>query len=109
MPSTQSTSMLAFAARWYWMMLGPLILGLLAFSIITNGNGWLTRADIAFLVLLGVLLMSRWLEFHEGNPETATGEPATTNHLRRYLLYATLLGLSGWVLANLMGNYWLAR
>jgi hypothetical protein len=34
---------------------------------------------------------------------TATGEPATTEHLRRYFLGAATLGLAVWIVANLPG------
>ena len=106
---TPTTSPLVILARVYWMMLGPLLLALLAFTIIDRGNGWFTPADLAFLVVLGGLLLARWLEFRGGNPQTSTGEPATPAHLRRYVCGAVLLGFAAWGVANLLGNHWLSR
>jgi hypothetical protein len=91
------------------MMLGPLILAILAFIIVRNGNGWFTLADFTFLAALSALLLGRWVEFRGGNPQTSTGEPATLAHLRRYALGVILLGLGGWIAANLLGNHWLNR
>lgn len=93
--------------RLFWMMLGPMLLAVLTFVIIRNGSGWLTPADLAFLLILGGLVLGRWIEFQGGNPQTATGEPATPAHLRRYVLSVVPLGLSVWILANLIGNYFL--
>jgi hypothetical protein len=80
-----------------------------AAAIINAGTGWLTGLDLAFLAVLGGMLLARWLEFRGGDPQTATGEPATLAHLRRYTLVALLLGLAVWVVANLVGNHWLNR
>ena len=69
---------------------------------------WLTGADIAYLVFLGVVLLARWAEFRTGQPQTATGEPATRADLRRFLIVTAAGGLLAWVGVNLVANYWLA-
>lgn len=104
-----STSPLVALSRVFWMMVGPLALAGLAAAIIKVGTGWLTALDLAFLAVLGGMLLARWLEFRGGDPQTATGEPATLTHLRRYLLFALVLGLTVWVVANFVGNHWLSR
>ena len=91
------------------MMVGPVILGLLAYNIVRHGSGWLTLFDIAFLTVLVLLLLARWLEFRGGNALTAFAEPATPAHLRRYALRTPALGLCVWVVANLIGNRYTAR
>ena len=45
-------------------------------------------------------MLGRLLEFRVGHPMTSTGEPATTEHLRRYPLAAAALGLAVWIAAN---------
>jgi hypothetical protein len=98
---------LGVLGRLIWMLLGPIaLLGLLVL-IGANGNGWFTAADLAFFVVLALMLAGRWLEFYGGNPQTADGEPATPRHLHRYWLGAGLGGLACWVAANLVGNHWL--
>lgn len=96
-------------ARVCWMMIGPMVLALLAFHIVSAGSGWFTPADFAFLAVLGGTVLARWVEHRGGHAQTATGEPATADHLRRYVLGAMLLGLGAWSLANLLGNHWLAQ
>jgi hypothetical protein len=104
---TQSPSLAVIAFRMFWMMIGPIALGGLGFAIIRAGTGWLTALDVAFFLVLGAMVLARWLEFKRGDARTATGEPASEGHLRRYVVTALGLGLTVWVLANLAGNHWL--
>ena len=85
------------------MMVGPITLCVLALSIAEQRGGWLTLTSLAYLAVLGGTILGRWLEFRVGHPMTATGEPATTEHLRRYFLGAATLGLAVWIVANLPG------
>jgi hypothetical protein len=85
------------------MMVGPITLLLLALSIAGQRGGWLTLPSLAYFPVLGGTMLGRWLEFRCGFPLTATGEPATTDHLRRYVLAAATLGLAVWIVANLPG------
>jgi hypothetical protein len=100
---------LATLGRLTWMLLGPLALVVTAFAIVSKGQGWLTSADLAFFIVLAVLPLGRWLEFRHGSPLTATGEPATPTHLRRYAAVVAASGLGVWCLANLLANHWLPR
>jgi hypothetical protein len=104
--SQQTTALVPFLSRVFWGVFGPLILLLCLFQIVSSGGGWFTQVNIIFLGVLVGLLVARWLDFRAGNPLTATGQPATTAHLRRYALKTLLIGVGVWVMANLMGNYW---
>jgi hypothetical protein len=108
MAHSQTTSAAALLGRFFWMLIGPLVLLLLTFSIVSGGSGWWTIVDFAFWATLAAMLLGRWLEFRGGNPQTADGEPATAAHFRRYALLAGLVALGVWVVANLLGNHWLA-
>jgi peptidoglycan/LPS O-acetylase OafA/YrhL len=90
----------------YWVLFGPAILVLLTLQN-ASGNRWFDAADFFFLALLAGLFAARWVEFRAGNPQTASGDPATPQNLRRYILATLLIGLGAWVLANLIGNHWL--
>jgi hypothetical protein len=90
------------------MMIGPSVLLLLAIGIANRGQGWLTPVDIAFLVVLAAMVAARWLEFRRGAALKGTGEPATRTDLLRYVPIAVATGLAVWIVANLVGNYWLA-
>lgn len=109
MAPNPTTSFSALFGRLYWMMIGPMILTLLAVTIINIGSGWFTLADFAFLALVGGLILGRWLEFRGGAPLTYTGEPASPAHLQRFVLWTIIVGLTAWVIANLIGNHWLTR
>ena len=50
------------------------------------------------------MLLGRWVEFRSGGARTADGEPAMPGHLRRYLFWTTIIGLTIWVAAGLIGN-----
>lgn len=101
-----TTSFLDAVCRVLWMMLGPILLAILAYLIIKTGNGWLTGADIGFLAVLAVMLAARWLEARGGNARTADGEPAGPEHLRRYLVIASVSGIAAWIAANIFANHW---
>lgn len=90
--------------RLFWMMIGPAILVLLTSSVAAQGGGWAAPQDLAFLVVLAAVILARWFEFRSGNPQTSTGDPATPADLRRYVIGATVIGLSVWVVANVIGN-----
>jgi hypothetical protein len=109
MESNPQSSIVVLFTRVFWMMIGPFLLILLTFTIVNMGTGWLTAADVGFFVVLGAIIVSRWFEFLGGHPQTATGEPATFAHFRRFLVGTVLIGVSIWVIANVLGNHVLAR
>jgi len=90
----------AVFARIFWMFMGPMILTIVTINIVSQGGGWITASNRTFFAVLGVMLLSRWAEFHAGNPRTANGDPAAPGHLRRYILGASAAGLVIWIIAN---------
>jgi hypothetical protein len=100
---TQHTESVSAFLRILWMMVGPVILGLLALTIIEQHGGWLTLPSLAYFPILGATMLGRWLEFQGGQPKTSTGDPATAADLRRYLLMTSTLGLVVWIVANVLG------
>jgi hypothetical protein len=100
-----TTSFVLVIARVFWMLLGPGLMFMSMIAILQNPGGWFTPADFAFLILLNVTILARWLEFRGGDPRTATGEPATPADLRRYIFYAMPLGVVAWIIANLIASF----
>jgi hypothetical protein len=98
------TSAPAAFGRLSWMIVGPLALAIFAISITKRRDGWFSPLDLIYFVVLGGMLVGRWTEFRYAQPMTATGEPATAAHLRRYTLVISTLGLGIWFAANLVGN-----
>ncbi|MCI0381313.1 MAG: hypothetical protein L0215_27320 [Gemmataceae bacterium] len=109
MPATEGITLFTILCRLTWMLFGPFALMFAAFSIVRLGESWLTAADIAFFVILGVMLLGRYLEFQSGQAQTASGEPATRAHLVRYLTVMPVVAIGAWVLLNLVAVHWLAR
>jgi hypothetical protein len=94
----------AFFGRLSWMIIGPFALAIAAVGIADRRDGWFSPLDLIYFVVLGGMLLGRWLEFRYSRPLTATGEPANGDHLRRYAWGLGLLGLGAWLAANLVGN-----
>ena len=99
--SNETTSIRQVIARTFWMMLGPGVLALLLFNIAGQGKGWLATSSIAFLVVLGGVIIARALD-----PRNSFGEPSTTADFRRYVVCALGLGVAAWALANVLAIHW---
>jgi hypothetical protein len=98
------TSAPVLFGRLSWMIVGPFALAIFAISITERRDGWFSPPDLVYFLVLGGMLLGRWTEFRYSRPLTATGEPATAAHLRRYTLVLSTLGFAIWVAANLVGN-----
>jgi hypothetical protein len=105
MASEATTSAPALLGRLYWMMVGPFALAICATRITESVPGWLGPLDVIYFLLLGGVLMGRWLEFRYSQPTTAMGEPATVAHLRRYTAVVSIVGLGIWVAAKLVASH----
>jgi hypothetical protein len=108
MAAPQATSFRAALGRLTWMFLGPMLLVVAAVVVAKSSKGFLSLADLFYFVVLGTMLAGRWVEFRCGAPLTATGEPASRQHLRRYTVAASLVGLAGWGTASLVRTFWLS-
>ena len=107
MAGSNTTHLVPVFGRLFWMMVGPLALALTIYFIVTSGTGWTTTADLLYFVVLGGMILGKWLEFRGGSPETQTGERATAADLRRYILMVVIAGPAVWIVANILGNYFL--
>ena len=103
MGAKPQTSLLVVLSRMFWMLIGPATLSITAIAIAENHKGWFAPRSIAFLVILGLVILSRWLD-----PETSDGAPATAHQRGTYMMSAVVLGLAGWAVANMLGDYWQA-
>jgi hypothetical protein len=91
------------------MLLGPMLLLLLVIHILEAGTGWMTLADGLYFAVLVIMILGRWVELRSGQAQTATGEAATAAHFYRYAAGVLILGLAAWIVANFLGNHWMAR
>ena len=98
------TSLLATAARLFWMMIGPAILFLLGYMLFSDTAGWTNGIDIVFLAVLAATASARWIEFRNGAPLTALGTTAKPADLQRHTVLLAIIGLGVWGVANVLTN-----
>lgn len=102
------TSFAVLGARLTWILIGPLVLVGITYGVVTGGAGWLTGLDAAFAVVVGLMLLGRWVEQRSGTATTLTGEAATPAQLKRYVRTLIPLAVIVWIVANIFGNHVLA-
>ncbi|MFH0980718.1 MAG: hypothetical protein V2A79_04175 [Planctomycetota bacterium] len=98
-------SFTVLGGRLTWVILGPFALLLITAGIVTRGGGWFTGLDAAFGVVVGLMILGRWVEQRSGTATTLTGEPATVEQCKRYTAILLLVTAAVWVTANVLGNH----
>ena len=101
--SGEISSGVVLLGRLMWMILGPILSLFIAYAIVTR-EGWFTTWDAAFGVVVALMVGGRWVEQRSGSAMTATGEPATGKHFKRYVRVLLPLAAGVWVAANVLGN-----
>jgi len=99
------TSLSVLGARLTWVILGPIALALLAVGIVQRGNGWLTGLDGLFGLVVGLMILGRWVEQRSGAATTLTGQPATLDQCKRYTVILLVVAAVTWITANIIGNH----
>ncbi len=99
------TSLSVLGARLTWVFIGPLVLFLSGWGIVSSGKGWLTAYDLLFVLVVGWIILARWFEQRSGSAATLDGQAVTAAYFTRYV--RALLGVSGliWIAANVVGNH----
>ncbi len=92
-------------ARITWILVGPLLTAAVTYAIVVSGRGWLTGWDALYAGLVALMILGRWVEFRSGTATTATGEPATVEHARRYTRVVVPTAACVWIAANVLGNH----
>ena len=99
------SSLAVLGARLTWILLGPLALLGITWGIVSQGTGWFTGLDAAFGVVVGLMLLGRWVEHRSGSATTLAGDPATPEQFKRYMALLPPLAAGVWIVANVVGNY----
>jgi hypothetical protein len=99
------SSLTVLGARLTRFPLGPLALLGITWGIVWQGTGWVTGLDAAFAVVVGLMVLGRWVEQRSGSATTLTGEPATLAQCRRYMTLLPPLAAGVWIVANVVGNH----
>jgi hypothetical protein len=96
---TNRSSGLLGLARLFWMVGGPALMLFLAAVMIQKGGGWYAPASVVFLVVMVGVVAIRRLDPHNGY-----GEPSAPEELRQHATVTFGMGLTVWIIANLLGN-----
>jgi hypothetical protein len=99
------THITPLVARMFWFFVGPMVAILTLLGILFQGSGWLTVLDAVYLTAVVLMVGSRWVEQRSGEAATATGEPSTWAHFRRYATVLVPVALCAWLAANVVGNH----
>jgi hypothetical protein len=97
----------ALGGRLTWAVAGPpALLGIL-YGIVSGGAGWLTRLDVGFALVVGLMLLGRWVEHRSGTATTLSGDAAGANHFRWYATILIPVAAAAWIIAKVVRNYML--
>jgi hypothetical protein len=99
------TGMTPLVARVVWFFLGPMVLLVTLWGILSQGSGWITLLDGFYLVIVVLMIGARWVEQRSGQATTAMGERATWADFRRYATLLVPLAAGAWIAANAVGNH----
>jgi hypothetical protein len=97
MATNQSSSVIAAFARLFWIFAGPAALFLLAITIARRHEAWLSPPSLAFLLVLGGVILARRCD-----PHNSYGDPTTPVELRTFSGRVLAAGFLAWVIANLV-------
>jgi hypothetical protein len=103
--TTQSGGAGMMLCRLMWMFIGPLGLAVIIYRTVVQRDGWTSVRDAVYPLILALMIGGRWLEIRSGAAMTATGEPATINHFKRYVVVLLPAAVVVWIAAKVIGNY----
>ena len=86
--------------RLFWMVFGSGILLFLWFFILSHSGTFFSLFDTAFGATVALLIAVRYVDITRLNGQTASGEPATLAHWRRYTFGLVLFGAAAWAAAH---------
>jgi len=95
-PSSSTTSLSALMVRLYWLIFGNLLLAFMGMMILLDGGGGLFWADAAFAGGAALLLAARWFDVTRLGGLTSEGEPASREHLKRYVVMTLVVSGVAW-------------
>ena len=100
-PQPEFQDPLGCLPRIFWMMLGPLGLLMTAFKVYLSDR-W-SVADVAFWLIVALLIGARYVDIVRFKGQTMNGEPATRAQLKRYVLLVLVAGAALWAIARALG------
>lgn len=84
--------------RIFWMAIGGLALMFLAAAIFRRGA--FSILDVVYWLVVAATAGARFIDVTRFQGRTASGEPATVAHVRRYALVLFVVAVAAWVGAH---------
>ena len=84
-------------ANTIWVLIGPGTLSILAIIIMATGSSYLSIPSIAFLLMLVVVAIARWLD-----PVNSVGTAVAVRQRLIYVVLIISLGIAGWIGTHLV-------
>ena len=92
--------------RIYWMLFGHGIVWFVMASIFTKRPKIPSAYDLVYWLLVGFIVLARYIDIRYQNGQLAYGEGAATlKHWRRYAVLLVIAYLLAWVAAHLLGHW----
>ena len=99
-PMDKQSGVLAILARPFWMFLGNFALMICAANVLMGEGGSTRISDIIFWCAVAAMLAVRFLDIKFLDGQTATGEPATLAHWRKYAVLLIIFSAVLWSVAH---------
>jgi len=104
--SLRKESQLPTLGRIVWMGAGPALMAIcLVLLFDARRTSWFMMLDVVFAAALLITIGGRWLEHQGADPRTANYEPATSAHLKRYVIVTATAAIALWVIVKLVAVY----
>jgi hypothetical protein len=103
-PAEKYDSIFSLIVRVFWMLFGNVIL-LVSVILIFQRKDWMFHtADVVFWGTVVALVLARYLDIKFYNGLTATGEPSSMSHWRKYTIILLICSTAVWVFSHAV-NY----
>ena len=99
-PIDKQRGILAILARTFWMFLCNFALMVCAANIFMGESKSTRTSDIIFWCVVPAMIIVRFLDIKFLDGQTATGEPATLAHWRRYAVLLIVISAIIWSAAH---------
>jgi len=103
-PPEKYDSLFGLILRVFWMLFGNAILCVSAVYILHLKGVFFHTADVVFWVTAAALVLARYLDIKFYTSLTATGEPASMTHWRKYAVVLLICSTVIWVLAHIINH-----
>lgn len=92
--------------RLFWMIVGNALLFFCAMAIAQGTSSLFEPIDALFWILVGSLLITRYVDIRYFNGMTSDGDAATMADFKRYALLLGFIAIGLWIGAHLFGAFY---